>query len=68
MTTAIKTLIGKKIDEEVAEKDLESIAKKAGYSRCQLRQPGYMYDCQYDTTRLQVHVDEDKKIIDVREG
>lgn len=68
MTNALKTLIGKTIDEDVAQKELEKLVQKEGYTRCQLREPGGFYDCQFDTARLQVHVDDDKKIVDIREG
>jgi chloramphenicol 3-O-phosphotransferase len=68
MTDMLKSLIGKTVDEDVAQKDLEKLAKTAGYTRCQLREPGNFYDMQFDTTRLQVHVDAAKKITDLREG
>jgi len=68
MTNTLKTLIGKTLDEDVAQKELEGLAKKEGYTRCQLREPGGFYDCQFDTTRLQIHVDNDKTIVDIREG
>jgi hypothetical protein len=68
MTEALQTLIGKKVDTDVPAKELEKMAKKAGYTRCQLRNPSGFFDCQYDTKRLQVHVDENNKIVDLREG
>ena len=68
MTDTLKKLIGKTVDSDVASKDLDKLAKKAGYTRCQLREPGFFYDCQFDTSRLQVHVDDKKKIVDLREG
>lgn len=68
MTNTLKTLIGKTLDEDVAQKELEGLAKKEGYTRCQLREPGGFYDCQFDTTRLQIHVDNDKTIVDIRES
>lgn len=68
MTNALKTLIGKTVNDDVATKELENIAKKAGYTRCQLREPGGIYDCQFDTSRLQIHLNESRKIVDLREG
>lgn len=68
MTEALQTLIGKKVDTDVPTKELEKMAKKAGYTRCQLRNPSDFFDAQYDTKRLQVHVDENNKIVDLREG
>lgn len=68
MTDTLKALIGKTVDTDIQQSELEKIAKNAGYTRCQLREPGAFYDCQFDTSRLQIHVNSDKKICDLREG
>jgi hypothetical protein len=68
MTKALLNLVGKKVNSDLKESELESIAKEAGYDKYQVREPGYMYDCQFDESRLQVHVDKDKTITSVRKG
>jgi chloramphenicol 3-O-phosphotransferase len=68
MTNTLQTLIGKTVNKDVAERELEKLAKKEGYTKCQLREPGGFYDCQFDTSRLQVHIDNTNKIVDIKEG
>lgn len=68
MTDILKKLIGKTVNKDVATQELEKMAATAGYTRCQLREPGHFYDCQFDVSRLQVHVNDKKKIVDIREG
>jgi hypothetical protein len=68
MTKTLLNLVGKKLNADIEETEIQEMAKQAGYTRCQLRESGYMYDCQYDTGRLQVHLDENKVIADIREG
>jgi hypothetical protein len=53
---------------ELTEAQLQSIATGLGYRTAQIRDTFSMYDCMYDTSRLQIHVDEQKKITSVRVG
>jgi len=68
MTKTLLNLVGKKIGTDIKESELQDMAKQAGYTKYQLRESGYMYDCQYDTSRLQIHLDANKTITELREG
>ena len=52
----------------LTESQIQSIAASLGYRSAQVRDTYSMYDCMYDTSRLQIHVDEQKQITSVRTG
>lgn len=52
----------------LTESQLQSIATGLGYRTAQVRDTCSMYDCMYDTSRLQIHVDEQGQITSVRIG
>lgn len=54
--------------ESLTDSQLQNIATSLGYRTAQVRLPNYMYDCMYDVSRLQIHVDEQNKITSVRPG
>lgn len=65
---SVRKLIGKILNKEIREDEVAKIAKGAGYSIYQFRESDGVYDCQFNTQRLQVHVDANKKIVELREG
>lgn len=64
---AMKNYIGKTINPAI-EKELLKQAQKEGCTKIQVRKPGYMYDCRFDTQRLQVIVDENNQIKNYQRG
>lgn len=71
--TALKQLVGKKVkaassNSGYSEEELERMCRESGYAHCQVREPGYMYDCMYDATRVLVSVDDSGTIQSVRVG
>jgi hypothetical protein len=71
--SALKQLVGSKVragksSAGYSEEELEKLCKENGYAHCQVREPGYMYDCVYDDSRVQVHVDDSGVIQAVHVG
>lgn len=71
--TALKQLVGKKVKAGYSttgysESDLDRMCRASGYARCQVREPGFMYDAQYDDSRVLVHVDDSGTIQSVQVG
>jgi len=61
--------IGNDADEKTFNNEqLQSIARNLGYKKAQVRSRNAMYDCMYDVTRLQLHVDDNNQIVEIRIG
>lgn len=60
--------IGDGKQNTLTEAQLQSIATSLGYRIAQVRDTYSMYDCMYDTSRLQIHVNEQNQITSVRSG
>jgi len=54
--------------DTLTESQLQKIATSFGYRTAQVRDSYAMYDCMYDTSRLQIHINEQKQITEVRVG
>jgi hypothetical protein len=60
--------VGNGKSNTLTEAQLQNIATSLGYRTAQIRDNYSMYDCMYDTSRLQIHVDEQNQITSVRIG
>ena len=60
--------VGNGKSNTLTESQLQNIATSLGYRIAQVRDTCSMYDCMYDTSRLQIHVDDQKQITSVRIG
>ena len=52
----------------LTESHIQIIATKLGYRIAQIRNPCAMYDCMYDTSRLQIHINEYNQITSISAG
>lgn len=60
--------VGDGKSNSLTESQLQNIATGLGYRIAQIRDTYSMYDCMYDTSRLQIHVNEQNQITSVRTG
>jgi hypothetical protein len=64
----IGMFVGDGKQNTLTEAQLQNIATSLGYRTAQVRDTCSMYDCMYDTSRLQIHVNEQNQITSVRTG
>lgn len=69
----VNQLIGFSVGDVSSEKtltneQLQSIARNLGYKQAQIRSNHCMYDCMFDVSRLQLHVDDNNQITEIRTG
>lgn len=52
----------------LTDAQIQSIATSLGYRTAQVRDTCSLYDCMYDTSRLQIHINEQNQITSVNPG